>query len=96
VRKIVESVQTAINVELEAMVKSQGEKITELEAAYADLKHEKESIMLAEAHAIEATKIQGELNVETRSYADYHMNVHRCLHGLHELVASSFDEVKAR
>jgi hypothetical protein len=34
--------------------------------------------------------------VETRSYADYHMNVHRCLHGLHELVASSFDEVKAR
>jgi hypothetical protein len=31
-------------VELEALVRSQAKKITELETAYADLKHEKENV----------------------------------------------------
>jgi hypothetical protein len=44
VRKMAESVQTAINVELEALVNSQAEKIDELETTYAYLKHQKESI----------------------------------------------------
>jgi hypothetical protein len=45
---------------------------------------------------VEVDKIQEELNEETRNYTDYRMNVHRCLHELHELVASSFEEVKDR
>jgi hypothetical protein len=43
-KKAAESVQTTRNAELEALVKSQAEKITELEATYADLKREKENI----------------------------------------------------
>jgi hypothetical protein len=44
VRKAAESAQTAKNVELEAVMNSQAKRIAELEMAYADLKHEKESI----------------------------------------------------
>jgi hypothetical protein len=37
-----------------------------------------------------------ELNEETRSYTNYHLNVRHHLHELHEVAASSFKEVKAR
>jgi hypothetical protein len=37
-------VHIAKNVELEALVRSQAKKITKLEMAYADLKHEKENV----------------------------------------------------
>jgi hypothetical protein len=43
-RKTAESAQTAKNVELEARVTSQAEKIIELETSYVNLKHEKESM----------------------------------------------------
>jgi hypothetical protein len=45
-KKAAESVQTTRNTELEALVKSQAEKITELEATFADLKREKENITI--------------------------------------------------
>jgi hypothetical protein len=41
-------------------------------------------------------KIQEELNEETQNYTDYRLNVRRCLCELHEVVASSFEEVKVR
>jgi hypothetical protein len=43
-RKTAESVKMDKNAELEVLMNSQAEKITELETAYADLKREKESI----------------------------------------------------
>jgi hypothetical protein len=50
---------------------------------------------LAEAHAAEVAKIQEELSEETRNYTDYHLNVRRSLHELHEVVALSLEKVKA-
>jgi uncharacterized coiled-coil protein SlyX len=41
-KKAADSLQAARNEELEVLVKSQADKIAELEAAYADLKSEKE------------------------------------------------------
>jgi predicted nuclease with TOPRIM domain len=84
----------ARNVELEAVVNSQVERIIELETTYADLKCEKESITagywklsdkhktltkkseqekaeLIEAHTMELTKLQGDLDLETHSYTEY-------------------------
>jgi hypothetical protein len=49
---------------------------------------------LAEAHAMELGRVQGELDEEMQGYTDYHSNVHHRLHQLHEIVASSFDKVK--
>jgi hypothetical protein len=40
----VESAQVAKNAELELLVKSQAQKIAELETAYADLKRDKENV----------------------------------------------------
>jgi hypothetical protein len=43
-KRTAESAWTAKNVELEVLANSQAEKITELEAAYANPKHEKETV----------------------------------------------------
>jgi uncharacterized coiled-coil protein SlyX len=51
---------------------------------------------LAEAHATELTKLHTDLDLETRSYIEYRQNVRRQLRELHEVVASSFEEVKAQ
>jgi hypothetical protein len=59
-------------------------------------KAEQEKIKLAEAHAAKLTKLHNDLNLETRSYTEYCQNVRRRLRELHEVVASSFDEVKAQ
>jgi hypothetical protein len=34
---------------------------------------------LVEAHAVELTKLRGDLDLETRSYTEYHRTVHRWL-----------------
>jgi hypothetical protein len=57
---------------------------------------EHEKIKLAEAHAAEVTKLRTDLDLETQSYTEYRQTVHRRLHNLHEVVASSFEEVKAQ
>jgi hypothetical protein len=44
VRRAAESVHVVKNVELEVLVKSQAERIIELETAYADLKREKDNV----------------------------------------------------
>jgi hypothetical protein len=95
VRRAAESVHVVKNVELEVLVKSQAERIIELETAYADLKREKDNVTtsyrrlvakhdafmekaeqertkLAEAHAAELAKLCEDLDLETRSYAEYH------------------------
>jgi hypothetical protein len=59
-------------------------------------KTERERAKLTEAHAMELAKVQGELDQETQNYTDYHLNMRRCLHHLHEIVASMFDEVRVR
>jgi hypothetical protein len=43
-KRATESTQIAKNAELEVLVRSQAKKITELEMAYADLKHEKDNV----------------------------------------------------
>jgi hypothetical protein len=43
-KRATESAQIAKNAELEVLVRSQAKKITELETAYADLKHEKDNV----------------------------------------------------
>jgi uncharacterized coiled-coil protein SlyX len=81
--------------ELEAVARSQADKITELEATCADLKCEKDKVTdgyqrltekhksltkkaeqdktkLAEAHATKLTKLHADLDLETRSYTEYH------------------------
>jgi hypothetical protein len=117
VERAIELVQIAKNAELEVLVRSQVEKITELEMTYDDLKHgkenvtagyhrlvakqdafvgkvEQEKVKLAEAHAMKVAKLCVDLDLETRSYMEYHQTVRRQLCELHETVASSFDEVQ--
>jgi hypothetical protein len=50
---------------------------------------------LAEAHTADLAKVQGELDQETQNYTDYRLNVRCRLLHLHEIVASTFDEVRA-
>jgi hypothetical protein len=50
---------------------------------------------LVETQATELAKLRGDLDLETRSYTKYCLNVRHRLRELHETVASSFDEVKA-
>jgi hypothetical protein len=59
-------------------------------------KAEQENTELAKTHVAELYKLRGYLDLETRSYTEYRQNVCRRLHELHEMVASSFDEVKAQ
>jgi hypothetical protein len=117
-KRAAESTQVAKNAELEVLVRSQAEKIIELETAYADLKRDKDNVsigyrrlatkhdvfarkaeqektQLVEAHAAELAKPHNDLNLETRSYMEYRQTMRRRLCELHEIVASSFDEVKA-
>jgi hypothetical protein len=51
---------------------------------------------LVEAHAVELAKLRGDLDLEMRSYTEYHQTVSRRLRELHEALASSFDKVKAQ
>jgi hypothetical protein len=55
---------------------------------------EQEKTELVETHATELAKLRGDLDLETHSYTEYRLNVHRWLCELHKIVASSFDEVK--
>jgi hypothetical protein len=56
---------------------------------------EHEKTKLAEAHVVEVTKLHANLDLETQSYTEYRHTIRRWLHDLHEVVASSFDKVKA-
>jgi hypothetical protein len=108
IERAVELVQIAKNTKLEVLVRSQAEKTTELEMAYADLKCEKENVTagylrlaakhdaFVEAHAVEVAILHGDIDLETRSYTEYQQTVHCWLHELHEIVASSFDEVQVQ
>jgi hypothetical protein len=58
-------------------------------------KAEQEKAELTEAHAMELAEMKEELDKETQGYTDYRLNVQCCLWGLHEVLASSFREVKA-
>jgi hypothetical protein len=57
---------------------------------------EHEKAKLAEAHAVEITKLREDLDLETHSDTEYRHTIRRWLHDLHEVVASSFEEVKAQ
>jgi hypothetical protein len=59
-------------------------------------KAKQENEKLVEAQAVELTNLCGDLDLETYGYTKYHQTVRRRLHKLHEMVASSFDEVKAQ
>jgi uncharacterized coiled-coil protein SlyX len=59
-------------------------------------KVEQDMTKLVEAHAVELTKLHVDLDLETRSYTEYLQNMRRRLRELHEIVASSFDEVKVQ
>jgi hypothetical protein len=59
-------------------------------------KMEQDWVELTEDHATELAMVQGELDQEMRNYTDYRLNVRRHLHHLHEIVASTFDEVRAQ
>jgi hypothetical protein len=58
-------------------------------------KMEQEKMQLVEAQA-ELAKLHDDLDLETCSYMKYRQNVRSRLCDLHETLASSFDEVKAR
>jgi hypothetical protein len=97
--------------ELEVVARSQANRIIELEEPCADFKCEKDKVIdgyrrlaekhksttkLVEAHAVELTKLHVDLDLETRNYTEYLQNMRRRLRELHEIVASSFDEVKVQ
>jgi chromosome segregation ATPase len=74
VKKAADTLQAARNVELEALVKSQADKIAELEAFYADLKREKENIMagyqrLSDEHNAITEKAKQEAEAHTTEVA---------------------------
>jgi hypothetical protein len=47
------------------------------------------------AHAAELARVQEELDQETQGYTNYRLNVRGRLCHLHEVVASSFGDVRA-
>jgi uncharacterized coiled-coil protein SlyX len=51
---------------------------------------------LAEASAVELTKLCDDLDLEMHNYTEYRQNVRHQLHEIHQTIASSFDEVKAQ
>jgi hypothetical protein len=57
-------------------------------------KVKQEKAKLAEPHAAEVAKLIGDLDLEMRSYIKYHLTMRRRLREVHEIVASSFDEVQ--
>jgi hypothetical protein len=59
-------------------------------------KVEQEKAKLTGAHTTNVAKLHGDLDLETRSYTEYHQTMRRQLCELHEIVASSFDEVQAQ
>jgi hypothetical protein len=69
-------------------------RLSEKHTAFIE-KTEQEKMELAEIHATELARLRGDLDLEMRSYMEYHQNVRCQLHELHETVASSFEEVKA-
>jgi hypothetical protein len=107
-----ESAQAAKNVELEekiaelevayADMKTEKDNVTTGYRRLAEKHHaftakaEQEKTELVETHAAELSRLHGDLYLETRSYTEYHQNVCRWLRELHEMVALSFDKVKAQ
>jgi uncharacterized coiled-coil protein SlyX len=57
---------------------------------------EQDMVKLAEVDASELTKLHDDLDLEMRSYTEHRQNVRCRLRKLLEIVASSFDEVKAQ
>jgi hypothetical protein len=51
-------------------------------------KAEWKKMELAETQAMELARLRGDMDLETRSYTEYHQNVRHWLHELHEIVAS--------
>jgi hypothetical protein len=45
---------------------------------------------------MEFPKLRGDLDLETRSYTEYHQSVGRWLHKLHETMVSLFNEIQVR
>jgi hypothetical protein len=70
-------------------------RLSEKHKAHAE-RAEQDKMKHAKAHAIELTELRGDLDLGTCSYKEYHQTMRRWLHELHEVVASSFDEVKVR
>jgi uncharacterized coiled-coil protein SlyX len=114
-RRGTELAQMAKIMELEAVMKSQADKIIELEVTCVNLrcgkdkltdgyrrlveKHkllEQDMAKLPEVNAAEVTKLRDDLDLEMLSYTECHQNVWCRLHEIQEMVASSFDEVKAQ
>jgi hypothetical protein len=60
------------------------------------VKTEQKKAELMEAHAVELAEVKEYLEREMQDCKDYHLNIQRHLRGLHEVVASSLGEVKAR
>jgi hypothetical protein len=58
-------------------------------------KVKQEKAKLAEPHAAEVAKLIGDMDLEMHSYIKYHLTMRRRLREVHEIVASSFDEVQA-
>jgi hypothetical protein len=58
-------------------------------------KVEQEKAKLAEAHVVEVAKLRGDLDLEMHSYTKYCQTMRHWVHDIHEIVASSFDEVQA-
>jgi hypothetical protein len=57
-------------------------------------KVEQDKMKLAEAHVAELIKLCDDFDLEARCYTEYRQDVCRLLCKLHEMVASSFGEVK--
>jgi hypothetical protein len=58
------------------------------------VKVEQDKTKMVEAHVAELAKLCRDLDLEMCSYIEYHQTVHRQHHELHEIVASSFSEVR--
>jgi hypothetical protein len=57
---------------------------------------EHEKAKLEKTHIAKVTQLRENLDLEARSYTEYRQTICRRLHNLDEVVASSFEEVKAQ
>jgi uncharacterized coiled-coil protein SlyX len=94
--KIAELEATCTNLKCEKDKVIDGyQRLSEKHKALAE-RAQQDKTRLVEAYVVELAKLHGDLDLETSNYIEYHQTVRHRLRELHEIVALSFDEVKAQ
>jgi NADH dehydrogenase/NADH:ubiquinone oxidoreductase subunit G len=95
-QKIAKLVKAYANLRLQKESMTAGYRRLSKKHKELGVKATQEKAEIAEAHVAELAEVRDELAKETEGYMDYRLNVRHRLRDLHEMLATSFGEVKAR